>query len=79
MGRKPTAKRDAYGAWLHHLRKERKLTQEDLAMLTGVPQTTLAYWERTGKLTGRKVILRLANALDVSLDKLLRPEKDELT
>lgn len=75
MGRKPKAKRDVYGAWLHHLRNERKLTQQELAKLTGVPQTTLAYWERTGKLTGRKAILRLANVLDVSLNKLLRPEK----
>jgi len=77
MGRKPKVKRDAYGAWLHHLRKERKLTQDELAKLTGVPQTTLAYWERTGKLTGRKSILRLANILGVSLNKLLRPEKAE--
>ena len=52
MGRKPKARRDAYGAWLYHLRKERKLTQHELAKLVGVPQTTLGYWERTGKLSG---------------------------
>jgi transcriptional regulator with XRE-family HTH domain len=74
MGRKSTKRRDAYGAWLYHLRKERKLTQGQLAELTGVPQTTLAYWERTGKLTGRKPILRLAEALDISIVKLLRAD-----
>jgi hypothetical protein len=42
-----------------------------------VPQTTLAYWERTGKLTGRKLILRLAAALEVSVPKLLRGDKEE--
>jgi transcriptional regulator with XRE-family HTH domain len=75
MGRKPTARRDPYGAWLQHLRKERDLTQTELAKQTGVPQTTLAYWERTGKLAGRKAIIRLAAALGVSVTKLLRSDK----
>jgi len=73
MARKARARRDRYGAWLQHLRKERKLTQQELAKRTAVPQTTLAYWEKTGKLTGRKVILRLAAALRVPVTKLLRP------
>ena len=50
MGRKPKARRDAYGAWLYHLRKERKLTQQELAKLVGVPQTTLGYWETDGEI-----------------------------
>jgi transcriptional regulator with XRE-family HTH domain len=75
MGRKPKARRDAYGAWLYHLRKERKLTQHELAKLVGVPQTTLGYWERTGKLSGREIIMRLAKSLEVSVPKLLRIEK----
>ena len=75
MGRKPTTRRDPYGAWLQHLRKERDLTQTELATQTGVPQTTLAYWERTGKLAGRKTIIRLAAALGVSVAKLLRSDK----
>jgi DNA-binding transcriptional regulator YiaG len=76
-GRKPKERRDPYGAWLHHLRKQRNLTQQELAKRTGVPQTTLAYWERTGNLTGRKAILRLAAALEVSIPKLLRAEKGD--
>jgi transcriptional regulator with XRE-family HTH domain len=77
MGRKPKARRDPYGAWLQQLRRERKLTQQELAKLAGVPQTTLAYWEKTGRLAGRQIILRLASVLDVSLNKLLRPEREE--
>ena len=73
MGRKPKARRDPYGAWLHHLRRERGLTQDELALQTGVPQTTLAYWERTGKLRGREAILQLAEALGVSVEEFLRP------
>ncbi len=77
MGRKPTARRNPYGAWLHHLRQERNLTQAELAKRAGIPQTTLAYWERTGKLAGREVILRLAAALDVPAVKLLRADKSK--
>jgi transcriptional regulator with XRE-family HTH domain len=51
------------------------MTQHQLARLTGIPQTTLAYWEKTGKLTGRKPILRLAAVLRVPLPKLLRANK----
>jgi transcriptional regulator with XRE-family HTH domain len=75
MGRKLSVRRDPYGAWLHHLRNERNLSQQELAKLTGIPQTTLAYWEKTGKLTGRAGILRLAEALEVSVDELLRTDK----
>jgi transcriptional regulator with XRE-family HTH domain len=45
--------------------------------VTGVPQTTLAYWETTGNLVGRKVILKLAKALGVSVEKLLRADKEK--
>lgn len=72
MGRKPATKRDAYGAWLHHLRKEKKLTQQALSDLTGIPQRNIAYWERSGKLKGRDEILKLAKALGVKVEELLR-------
>ncbi|HEV2327693.1 MAG TPA: helix-turn-helix transcriptional regulator [Verrucomicrobiae bacterium] len=75
MGRKPKIRRNAYGAWLHHLRKERNLTQHELAKMTGVPQRTLAYWERTGKLAGREIIFKLAKALGVSVNDLLREKE----
>ena len=75
MGRKPTERRNRYGAWLNHLRKQKGLSQDALSDLTGVPQSTLAYWEKTGKLTGRETIFKLANALGVSVDKLLRQKE----
>jgi len=75
MGRKPKSRRDAYGAWLCHLRKEQDLTQQKLADLTGISQRNLAYWERTGKLKGRKEILKLVKALKVSIKQLLRVGK----
>ena len=75
MGRKLKVRRNAYGAWLHHLRTERHLTQEALAKLLDVPRTTLAYWERTGNLTGRTVILKMAVTFGIPIAKLLRSEK----
>jgi len=78
MGRKPrNQRRDSFGAWLHHLRKEKGLSQDQLSKMAGVPQTTLAYWERTGKLTGRTIIIKMAKALGVSIEELLRVDKQE--
>ena len=75
MGRKPKVRRDSYGAWLLHLRKEKKLTQQSLAEAAKIPQRNIAYWEQSGKLKGRKEILALAKALGVSVDELLRKSK----
>lgn len=72
MGRIAKRRRDTYGAWLLHLRKQKKLSQTELSALTGVPQRTIAHWEQTGALTGRRIIIKLANALDVSIEDLLR-------
>lgn len=75
MGRKPKARRKAYGAWLHYLRREAKLTQDEAAKVTGIPRTTLTTWERTGDMPGRKEIFRLAKAYRVSIQRLLRTDK----
>jgi transcriptional regulator with XRE-family HTH domain len=77
MGRKLKTRRDSYGAWLLHLREEQNLTQAELSKLTGIPQTTLAYWETTGNLVGRKTIFKLAKALGVSVQALLRSGKEK--
>jgi transcriptional regulator with XRE-family HTH domain len=75
MGRKPKTRRHPYGAWLLLLRKEKRLVQEDVSKRSGIPRTTLMYWERTGNLVGRKQIIKLAKLYGVSVEKLLRLEK----
>ena len=77
MGRRPKARRNSYGAWLHYLRREAKLTQEEAAEATGIPRTTLTTWERTGDLPGRSEIVKLAKAYRISIPRLLRAEKLE--
>lgn len=62
---------------MHVLRTERKLSQDKLAKAVGVPRSTLAYWERSGNLRGRDVILKLAKAMGVSVEKLLRTDKPD--
>jgi transcriptional regulator with XRE-family HTH domain len=75
MGRKPKSRRNSYGAWLHLLRKEKEMSQAEVSEHTGIPRTTLMYWERTGTLTGREQIFKLAKVYGVSVQKLLRVEK----
>jgi transcriptional regulator with XRE-family HTH domain len=75
MGRKPKTRRNAYGAWLHFLRKAKGLSQGDVSKKTGIPRTTLMNWERNGHLPGRREILKLAKTYGISLPRLLRIEK----
>jgi len=75
MGRKPKTRRNSYGAWLLFLRKEKGLSQEETAKQSGIPRTTLMYWERSGNISGRKQILKLAKIYGVTVQKLLRAEK----
>jgi len=75
MGRKPKKRRNTYGAWLHYLRAEKGLTQEEAANFAEMPRSTLMHWERTGNLTARKQIIKLASLYGVSVEEFLRVEK----
>ena len=81
MGRKPKAQRDAYGEWLLYLRTKRGMTQQEVKSLlseqTGWSQhqAILSYWETTGKIPGRDIILGLAEIYDCSLETLLGVQK----
>ena len=55
--------------------RKRGLTQDALCEKIGIPQSTWNHWERTGKLVGRDTIIKIAKALDVSVEELLRVEK----
>jgi transcriptional regulator with XRE-family HTH domain len=76
MGRKPKTRRNSYGAWLHFLRREKELSQEEVSKRSGIPRTSLMYWERSGNLAGRQHILKLAKIYGVSVQKLLRSERN---
>jgi len=53
------------------IRRERKLTQKDLANLLNISRSTVAMWE-TGKASPkRKDIKTIAKTLNISVDEIL--------
>ncbi len=71
MGRKLTKPRHKRGAHLMALRVNAGLSQEELSQRVGVPQQTIAFWERTGKPPRSEVLPQLAEALGVTIEALL--------
>jgi len=61
-----------FGKNLAALRKERQLTQAELAELLDVQPRLLGRWERGQGKPQFDYILKLAEVLEVSLDRLLR-------
>lgn len=60
------------GGKVKKLRKEMGLTQEELGILVGLPQTSISSIENKDSNTGVKTLLRIAEALDVTLEELLK-------
>ncbi len=57
------------------LRKEKKLSQEELAEKLGVSRQAISKWERNESLPDVYNLVNIADALDVSLDLLIHKEK----
>jgi len=72
MGRPTQRERPAYGQHLTALREDAGLTQHQLAAKLGVQQSNIAFWERWDKPPRGDVLPKLAEALGVSVDELLR-------
>jgi transcriptional regulator with XRE-family HTH domain len=72
MGRPAQSSRPAYGQHLAELREAAGLTQQQLADKLGVPQSNITFWERSEKPPRGEVLPKLAAALNVSADALLR-------
>jgi len=73
MLRKRTSTRSKQGEHLGRLRKEAGLTQIELAKLLGVPQSNIAFWERSEKPPRSDVLPQMARALGVRIEDLLHP------
>jgi len=56
---------------LKGLRKQKKLTQQDLAEIIGVDRVTLARYESGARLPSLEVLIKLADFFEVSVDYLL--------
>ncbi|NSW83578.1 MAG: helix-turn-helix transcriptional regulator [Syntrophothermus sp.] len=59
------------GTNLRYWRLQRRFTQEDLARMVGVERSTVANWERGSKQPSLENVVRLSQALGVSLEALV--------
>jgi transcriptional regulator with XRE-family HTH domain len=67
---------DALAENLRRLRKQAGLTQAELADSCGLPRATLASLEQPGANPALSTVLRVADALAVPLDDLVKPAPD---
>ena len=71
LGRPAKKQRASFGARLVAAREEAGLTQNDLAERVGVTQRVIAYWERESVSLKVDQLIKLSDALNVSVDFLL--------
>ncbi len=66
-----------FGERLRQLRKERNLTQRQLADLIGVKNSVISFYEVGERTPSLEAVVKLASVLHVSADTLLGIEKSE--
>ncbi len=66
-----------FGERLRQLRKERNLTQKQLATLIGVKNSVISFYEVGDRTPSLEVIIKLSKALHISTDTLLGLDKSE--
>jgi transcriptional regulator with XRE-family HTH domain len=74
-GRPSKKERPPFGARIHELREQAGLSQQQLAERLGLTQRAYAYWERNPVALRPDQILRLAQALGVTVELLLNGER----
>lgn len=63
---------------LKSIREEHSFTMAKLSDLSGIPQTTISGYENEGKMPSLLNASKLAKALNISLDELLKePTKED--
>lgn len=68
-------KQDKIGALIAQLRKEKKMTQEQLAELLDVSNRSVSRWETAATMPDLPMFYRISEVLDVSLTELLNGER----
>lgn len=66
-----------FGERLRQLRKQKNLTQKQLAELVGVTNSIISFYEVGDRMPSPEMIVKLAKAFNVSTDYLLGMEKNE--
>lgn len=65
------------GVFLKELRREKKLTQEQLAATLGVTNRSVSRWENGVNLPDLDLVIELANYFDVSIEEFLDGERKD--
>ncbi|MCR5654405.1 MAG: helix-turn-helix domain-containing protein [Lachnospiraceae bacterium] len=65
-------KKKSLGRYISTRRKYMRLTQEEMAEKIGVSKSAIAKWETDGGLPDRDNLMRLSEAMNVSVDDLHR-------
>ncbi|MGN0441208.1 MAG: helix-turn-helix domain-containing protein [Acutalibacteraceae bacterium] len=66
-----------FGRKLRELRKQKNLTQKQLAALIGVKNSIISFYEVGDRIPSPEIIIKLAAALNVTSDYLLGIQKNE--
>lgn len=66
-----------FGQKLKQLRKQKSLTQKQLAELIGVQNSVISFYELGDRFPSPEILIRIARELGVSTDYLLGLEKGE--
>lgn len=66
------------GDRLRQFRKERNLTQKQLASLIGVKNSVISFYEVGERMPSLEVVVRLSRALHISTDTLLGVDKSDV-
>lgn len=66
---------EKFGLFVTELRKEKNLTQKDLAEKLYVSDKTVSKWERGLSMPNVVLLIPIADILDVTVTELLRGEK----
>ncbi len=72
MGRVVQSRRSKVGAWIQYIRKNKGLSQAELARRVHVPRSTVSYWEKTGKVPGYELIPLLSAELNMDALEFFR-------
>ena len=68
---------ESFGEKLRELRKQKGLTQAQLASLIGVKNSVISFYELSERVPSPEVLIKLSSALHVSTDYLLGVEKSK--
>ena len=68
-------KTNSIGEFIQQLRKDKGMTQKELAEIIGMSDKTISKWESGNSLPDTSVLVSLCKALDISVNELLSCEK----